>query len=703
MAAATSLIQLILKKWGDDAAGAAKELEEKVGFPESVANRIATGELPMDEASRVARREARYADEGLVHVNRGGIEGEGFDNSRLPSDDPDTPFNAHWFTTDPHPSTAFRKQGSDDPLTYTPVVLEKGRRGDWRDVVKYGESMGEDAGYGTQFREGLLNNGVSDLVVRGGDKIDQSTIDALPVDGRLKVDPDNKYGDRRNSLVKNDDGSLGFYEGSEHILDYDDLADYQRFNPEVSDVAVLDNTIIRSPNAAFDPEYTGSNIMGGAAGTAGLAGLLAAGQSEDADAGFITKGGKTLLEAFHGSPHKFDKFSMDQIGTGEGAQAYGHGLYFADSEDVARQYRDTLSLNGYQDNNANYSKALELGLSAGEFDRLEGMVRMAATKDGLDTGRISKDLQEYLQWPDDSMPALESFVGEYLDTLPKGALYRTEIDVTPESLLDWDAPISEQSEAVRELAKYHNLERSQSGLKENTGAGLYQVLGQRNAGADFDNSSLRGADKYANPILEEAGIKGIKYLDGRSRHPTQGEADIANEIRELEKKREIAGFMSGTPDVPDLSDSIKSLDGDIASRRQALKEMEDARQTSNYVIFDDSLINIAERGNATVPMLGATALGSAGLLAAPALMKGGVFQHTASETPIVERREPVRNQSSLLESVTDFNDEVIKSVKHAAGPLSLLMPYEGINDYLKVVNDYDKQPTWWDRVGLLDW
>ena len=48
-------VQLILKKWGDDIAGAAKELEEKVGFPESVANRIATGELPMD-AESVAKR-----------------------------------------------------------------------------------------------------------------------------------------------------------------------------------------------------------------------------------------------------------------------------------------------------------------------------------------------------------------------------------------------------------------------------------------------------------------------------------------------------------------------------------------------------------------------------------------------------------------------------------------------------------------------
>ena len=73
--------------------------------------------------------------------------------------------------------------------------------------------------------------------------------------------------------------------------------------------------------------------------------------------------------------------------------------------------------------------------------------------------------------------------------------------------------------------------------------------------------------------------------------------------------------------------------------------------------------------------------------------------HATSE-PVVERKEPVRNQSSLLESVTDFNDEVIERVKHAAGPLSLLVPYEGVNNYLKVVNDYDKQPTWLDRLGL---
>ena len=42
------------------------------------------------------------------------------------------------------------------------------------------------------------------------------------------------------------------------------------------------------------------------------------------------------INAYHGSPYKFDAFDASKIGTGEGAQAYGHGLYFADQEDTAK-------------------------------------------------------------------------------------------------------------------------------------------------------------------------------------------------------------------------------------------------------------------------------------------------------------------------------------------------------------------------------
>lgn len=46
--------------------------------------------------------------------------------------------------------------------------------------------------------------------------------------------------------------------------------------------------------------------------------------------------------AFHGSPHKFDKFSTDNVGSGEGGRALGWGLYFTSSREVAERYKNPL-------------------------------------------------------------------------------------------------------------------------------------------------------------------------------------------------------------------------------------------------------------------------------------------------------------------------------------------------------------------------
>lgn len=52
--------------------------------------------------------------------------------------------------------------------------------------------------------------------------------------------------------------------------------------------------------------------------------------------------------AYHGSPHKFDEFSLDAIGTGEGNQAHGWGLYFAGNKNVSEEYREKLTRNQYE-------------------------------------------------------------------------------------------------------------------------------------------------------------------------------------------------------------------------------------------------------------------------------------------------------------------------------------------------------------------
>src|SRR6185312_13801657 len=52
------------------------------------------------------------------------------------------------------------------------------------------------------------------------------------------------------------------------------------------------------------------------------------------------------IKAYHGSPHDFDAFDLSKIGTGEGAQAYGHGLYFAENPAVAGAYRNLAAAPG---------------------------------------------------------------------------------------------------------------------------------------------------------------------------------------------------------------------------------------------------------------------------------------------------------------------------------------------------------------------
>jgi hypothetical protein len=52
---------------------------------------------------------------------------------------------------------------------------------------------------------------------------------------------------------------------------------------------------------------------------------------------------ESKIVAYHGSPHDFEKFNSDKIGTGEGAQAYGHGLYFAENPTIARSYANGLA------------------------------------------------------------------------------------------------------------------------------------------------------------------------------------------------------------------------------------------------------------------------------------------------------------------------------------------------------------------------
>jgi hypothetical protein len=176
------------------------------------------------------------------------------------------------------------------------------------------------------------------------------------------------------------------------------------------------------------------------------------------------------IKAFHGSPHLFKKFSMDKIGTGEGAQAYGHGLYFAESPGVAEDYLRSFQRNldrGF-DRTA-YTVSRDPISESGEWLVDSDQLRSEVTTSGaLDHRMIGEEVDRRFptkeaaeKWIDENVSGglsaherapVDPQYPEFGDRFtPKAIMYQTTLDVDPEDLLDWDAPLSEQSPKVRGL------------------------------------------------------------------------------------------------------------------------------------------------------------------------------------------------------------------------------------------------------------
>jgi N12 class adenine-specific DNA methylase/predicted kinase len=228
-------------------------------------------------------------------------------------------------------------------------------------------------------------------------------------------------------------------------------------------------------------------------------------QVEEADR--VMFGDRFALTAFHGSPHDFDKFDASKIGTGEGAQAYGHGLYFAESPDVAATYRD--------------------------FDARKGLGQTKITLDGkplaenstgntwldqslADSGYASAgQLRSVMQRAAGGRPMRADVTAGLakLDELEAagrikfeapGRMYEVRLNAEPEQFLDWDKPLSQQSEAVKKA-----LGTDDGDL---TGAEMYQSL----LNTFYEKMGWHGDDDLGRG-LGKKGIVGIRYLDGMSR------------------------------------------------------------------------------------------------------------------------------------------------------------------------------------------
>lgn len=292
-------------------------------------------------------------------------------------------------------------------------------------------------------------------------------------------------------------------------------------------------------------------------------------------------------DVFHGTPHRFEpdpqnpygKFSTSRIGTGEGNQAYGHGLYFSSSREVAEWYRKVLSkahwtydgvkiysiatlndLSGYNvgDNRPDISYYDEIYApqvapyilnfveKPGKVTRVHINKSLKNIDRAIESTR--KNIEQYppalkkIKEKDEKLilayQAVAEFIKKYID--PKkfvfkgGYLYHVEIPEEEDYLL-WDKPLSENPRKIQDAladdqylkAYVDKSNASKEALNKKYPERLTHPILSKFAKKIQSVDSLRGkviyeslTSHFRNPELTSnyllsLGILGIKYMGER--------------------------------------------------------------------------------------------------------------------------------------------------------------------------------------------
>jgi hypothetical protein len=271
--------------------------------------------------------------------------------------------------------------------------------------------------------------------------------------------------------------------------------------------ALLDpmkNAVQEGQNLSQGGEYNPGNVLPAAMMATGGSYALAPKEANAVGMG---------IRAYHGSPHDFDRFDLSKIGTGEGAQAYGHGLYFAENPQVAQQYKDgVLNMPLIRGNNAQMA------------DLAKTMEQYAIPG-------------KYRQFTD---PAGHAAAAEYdrlmEQKMAPGKMYEVNINAEPQQFLDWDRPLLPQMPAdvmpVLDAASHQFYKRPLDSINDTAQSFLVK-------------NALKNPNSTA--ALAERGIPGIKYLDqgsrvGHAESETSNYVVFNDKLIDILKKYGLAGL-----------------------------------------------------------------------------------------------------------------------------------------------------------------
>jgi len=255
-------------------------------------------------------------------------------------------------------------------------------------------------------------------------------------------------------------------------------------------------------------------------------------------------GVRRAIRAYHGSPYDFDRFDASRIDTGQGAQSYGHGLYFAENEKVADSYRRMLS--------GSYTHASATDEDVAQYFTPGNIVDGYGGKDKVLAFHTNREEPwnwhvEVIRVGDDGLPMPGerprahrttpslAQVDRFFGRPPRrpGHTYEVEIGLPEQSLLDWDAAIPDQNMAVqgvfgnvRDQLRWPETKAKHLGGHADSASAIrwnQAVMESRPKGMDLWHAlhTLNDGDGAAK-FLADQGVPGIRYLDQGSRAGGRG-------------------------------------------------------------------------------------------------------------------------------------------------------------------------------------
>ena len=276
------------------------------------------------------------------------------------------------------------------------------------------------------------------------------------------------------------------------------------------------------------------------------------------------------LDVYHGTPHRFPatkanplgEFDASKIGTGEGAQYYGHGIYYAESPTVAQGYKTANELtntliDGKQVDFADprYQAAVRIS-TQGYKKALDTAIKEAESNFLTAEGKAKRlELAEQIK----------ALRGRKVGSETTGSLYKADLpDEMIDRMLDWDKPLSEQSAVVKNLHprlvnesdKFEKRFKIETNIPlKNGGTAIFPLTEYYKTPEDAQKAfeTLSGLQIYQrlskvsgpqeiSKQLKKFGIPGIRYLDAGSRDGGSGTRNFVvfpgeeKKVRILERK-----------------------------------------------------------------------------------------------------------------------------------------------------------------------